>query len=574
MGRRRNSKTQSMQSFMAEVDDEVMSNGKGDMVKEAEVEEVEMEDDDAVQIDVEPLVKKARQERKINESEILAATELADEAQTENLYARLRQLGITIVDDSNSNDDAVLEAAIPTSYGDVNDDPVQTYLREIGRVPLLKAEEEVWLAIQLMAHVELMRLQAEVAETGPDLELSDRTIVAVYEGVLESWQRVQLAAEHLEIAPPDLVALVWETQKLRQSWQNDLRSYLRQYLHNGTWGMTEGWTDIAQGMFAMFAFIYILPNRISERLPSYFEREGVLPTVDVFRKWLVEIDPDLDYNLYMVEQLSEEAKVALTRANLRLVVSVAKRYMNRGIHLLDLIQEGNVGLLRAVEKFDARKGYKFSTYATWWIRQAVSRAIADQARTIRIPVHMVETINKIMRTQREMVQGLGREPTTEELALELTFMDEDEVAAIKKSLEEDTPVDPTLRRKWRQATNKIRDILKISQDPMSLETPVGSDDDSTTYGDFIPDEHAAEPIDVASKELLRTQIRSALDFLTDRERHVLEMRFGLKDGKDHTLEEVGRLFGVTRERIRQIEAKALRKWCHPSRSRALRDYLS
>ena len=441
------------------------------------------------------------------------------------------------------------------------DDPVRMYLKEIGKVPLLTAEEEVNLA----KSIEL----GEQALVSPAL-----SVVHLYELGVEVKKRMALGRprEFVDEATRFTVKALTRTlgdaeggKELRRLTNRllKLRDPLKAEANSKEISTeakvlideTVGLIDAAKRDPQRLAF-RILPQYAKIHGPAEgAERLGELVMLgqeirDVLVKnlnMLVESDADEQRALRRLAdeliQKGDDARHNLTEANLRLVVSIAKKYIGRGMSFLDLIQEGNIGLIRAVEKFDYRKGYKFSTYATWWIRQAITRAIADQARTIRIPVHMVETINKLIRVSRGLLQELGREPTAEEIAERMLI----------------TP-------------DKVREIVKVSQEPVSLETPIGEEEDSH-LGDFIPDNQALAPSDAASHKLLKEQVESVLEGLTGRERRVLQLRFGLEDGRTRTLEEVGREFNVTRERIRQIEAKALRKLRHPSRSRKLKDYL-
>ena len=487
----------------------------------------------------------------------------------------------TINNDSLDQTEDISEPLKEKIYSpELSQDPVRLYLKEIGQIELLSAESEFRLATRNEAHSRLDWLRTNGLEANSNPADLKTLFSQILNDLHQTFGNLHLFFQTNQgIGLPEFSLILAEAQALRTQWKNDepsyMRSYLGMYWNEGEKKDGSDRTEVIKGfiqeVYAFFLAGYLLPVDTASYLLGFLSKKDKLPTKQTLTKHIPEVE-NLEKTVSNIELLSDEATNVLIRANLRLVVSVAKRYIGRGISFLDLIQEGNLGLLRAITKFDPTRGFKFSTYATWWIRQSISRHIAEQARTIRIPVHLFESISKLLRIQRSLVQKLGRIPTPNDIALEFDFLTTKEKTRIKEALNNETPINAKLQDRWNTASEKVQNILKSAEEPISLERPIG-DEDSSQLGDFIEDNDAVEPIDAAVREMLRDQVHSALGALSERERQVLELRFGLIDGKDHTLQEVSSYFNVTRERIRQIEAKALRKLRHPTRSQDLREYL-
>lgn len=452
---------------------------------------------------------------------------------------------------------------------DVSDDPVRQYMHEIGKIDLLDADDEFWLSSRMKAQDFVDELSLQIEPSNQDAR--NNLMLAIINDLLSLNKSIKTISRKAQVNLPDYRQVLTETYQLRQPGKLNKPSFLRNYFNLTFWTPENKQPELIKSIYRLYLCFYLLPEDLSVPLQNYLQENHKLPNTAFFYKNM-PAEAALEENFLDIELHNGEASQILTQANLRLVVSVAKRYLNRGASFLDLIQEGNLGLLKAVQKFDPTLGFKFSTYATWWIRQSVNRYIAENVRTIRIPTHIHEALSRILRLQWNLTQKLGRAPSDEEIALESEYLDEASAKVIQQAIKQNIAIDPIYLVAWEEATEKVRNIIKVTEEPISLEKPINSEENST-LGDFIEDTDATEPLDEAAKEIMREHVRRSLSFLNVREREVLELRFGLLDGHEYTLEEISKKFNITRERVRQIESKALRKLRHPSHSTELRDFL-
>lgn len=445
---------------------------------------------------------------------------------------------------------------------EISDEPIQLYMRDISQSRLLNATDEFLLAILIQAR------DYAASKMGEDDSLN---VGEVFSDIKATWLSVQSKASKLDKDMPEPARLIEEALYLRETRSIESNSYLRDTLNDPRWGSDADYGIMASELLQCFYAIYILPTTWlkNELLPAI---EKTLVGFKNLEMLPVPSDLEVIQSIEDVNANAEWATEQFVEFNLRLVVSIAKRYRGSGIGMMDLIQEGNMGLLRAIQKFDPSKGFRFSTYATWWIKQAISRYIVENARTIRIPVHMVEQISKLSKVQRNLAQSLGRNPTFHEIAIQSGFLSEDDVRAITDIGGNREMADPDLLRRWDDATQKIESIFKSAEEPVSLESPVG-DSENSTLADYIEDEKSEEPIEKVLRDALRETVRQTLGSLNERQRQVLELRFGLVDGVYHSLESASQIIGLTRERVRQIEASALRRLRDPSRSNPLQDFV-
>ena len=448
-----------------------------------------------------------------------------------------------------------------SALSDLPEETIQLYLRDIKQDALLDESQEFHLGMAVQA---VAFLSAFKTEKG----LLDHS--ALYQDMQSSWQQVLNDCKHLKIEPPKLDKVVAEASKLHADVLVKEPSYIRKFLESPSWGQDKHWDELARNLFRFATDAYLLPVNTSQKISADCGQEARLDSENQHSPWL-PTPAELHQTLEEINSNAKTATHALVENNLRLVISVAKKYNYRGTGMMDLIQEGNMGLLKAIKKFDPARGFRFSTYATWWIRQSISRYLNENARTIRIPVHMVEMISKLIKVQHNLVQSLGRDPTFAEMAVQSGFLADEDVKAILELGDSKHLADPGLLHRWEGATQKVEQILKSAEEPVSLESPVG-DEENSTLGDYIEDVDAEEPMADAMRNSLKEMVQKSLGNLSDKEREVLELRFGLIDGINRSLEEISTKFGLTRERIRQIEASGLRKMRDPHHTNPLRDF--